>query len=56
MMSEPVTESLARERHEEKIEIRTAMGRFAGFTILATAVAVLAVLVATAVSRRTSTR
>jgi hypothetical protein len=48
-MSELVTKSVAQERQEQKIETRTAMGRIAGFTIVATAVAALTVLVATAV-------
>src|SRR5258707_13738178 len=45
-MSELVTKSAAQ---EQKIETRTAVERIAGFTIVATAVAVLAFLVATAV-------
>jgi hypothetical protein len=44
-----MTESVAQEPQEKKIETRTAVERIAGFTIVATAVAVLAVLVATAV-------
>jgi Cytochrome P460 len=48
-MSELVTKSVAQEQQEQKIETRTAVERIAGFTIVATAVAVLAVLVATAV-------
>ena len=48
-MSELVTKSVAQEEQEQKIETRTAVERIAGFTIVATAVAVLAVLVATAV-------
>jgi hypothetical protein len=48
-MSEPVTKSVAQEQKEQKIETSTAVERIAGFTIVATAVAVLAVLVATAV-------
>jgi hypothetical protein len=40
---------VAQEQQEQKIETRTAVERSAGFTIGATAVAVLAVLVATAV-------
>ena len=47
-MSELVTKSVAQEQQEQKIETRTAVDRIAGFTIVATAVAVLAVL-ATAV-------
>src|SRR6202041_2502836 len=48
-MSELVTKSVAQEEQEQKIETRTAVQRIAGFTIVATAVAVLAVLVAAAV-------
>ncbi len=48
-MSELLTKSVAQQQQEEKIETRTAVERIAGFTILATAVAVLAVLVAAAV-------
>ena len=48
-MSELVTKSVAQEQQEQKIETRTAMERIAGFMIFATAVAALAVLVATAV-------
>jgi hypothetical protein len=44
-----MTKSVAPEQQEQKIETRTAVERIAGFTIVATAVAVLAVLVATAV-------
>src|SRR6202142_2877956 len=47
-MSEPVTNSVVQE-HEQKIETRTAVERIADFTIVARAVAVFAVLVATAV-------
>ena len=43
-MSEPVTKSVAQEQQEQKIETRTAVKRIAGFTIVATAMAVLAVL------------
>ena len=43
-MSELVTKSVAQEQQEQKIETRTAVKRIAGFTIVATAVAVLAVL------------
>ena len=46
-MPELVTESVAQEQQEKKIETRTAVERIAGFTILATVVAVLAVLAAT---------
>jgi hypothetical protein len=48
-MSELVTKSVAQEQQEQKIETRTAVERIAGFTIVATAVAVLAVFVATTV-------
>jgi hypothetical protein len=48
-MSELVTKSVAQEQQEQKIETSTAVERIAGFTIVATAVAVLAVLVAAAV-------
>ncbi len=48
-MSELLTKSVAQEQQEQKMETRTAVERIAGFTILATAVAVLAVLVAAAV-------
>jgi hypothetical protein len=48
-MSELVTKSVAQEQQEQKIGTRTAVERIVGFTIVATAVAVLAVLVATAV-------
>jgi len=48
-MSELVTKSVAQEQQERGIEPRTAVERIAGFPIVATAVAVLAVLVATAV-------
>jgi hypothetical protein len=40
-MSELVTKSVAQEQQEQKIETRTAVERIAGFTIVATAVAVL---------------
>jgi hypothetical protein len=40
---------VAQEQQEQKIETRTVVQPFAGFTIVATAVAVLSVLVATAV-------
>jgi hypothetical protein len=45
-MSELVTKSVAQEQQEQKIETRTTVQRVAGFAIVATAVAVLAVLVA----------
>ena len=48
-MSEPVTKFVAQEQQEQRIETRAAMRRINGFTIVATAVAALAVLVATAV-------
>ena len=48
-MSERVTKSVAQEQPGQKIETRTAAQRVAGFTVVVTAVAVLAVLVATAV-------
>jgi hypothetical protein len=48
-MSEPVTKFVAQEQQERRIETRAAMRRINGFTIVATAVAALAVLVATAV-------
>jgi len=48
-MSELVTKSVAQEQPGQKIETRTAAQRVAGFTVVLTAVAVLAVLVATAV-------
>jgi hypothetical protein len=47
-MFELVTKSVAQERQEQKIEARNALQRIAGFTIIATAVAGLAVLVAAA--------
>lgn len=47
-MSEPVTKSVAQEKQEQKVGTRTAVGRSAGFTIVATAAAALAVLVAAA--------
>ena len=43
-----VTKSVAQEQQEQKIETRTAVGRIAGFAVVATAAAVLAVLVAAA--------
>ena len=46
-MSEPLTKSVVREQQEQKIEPRIAVKRIAGFTIAATAVAILALLVAT---------
>jgi hypothetical protein len=48
-MSELVRKSVAQEQREQKIETRTAVERVGGFTIVAIAVAALAVLVATAV-------
>jgi hypothetical protein len=47
-MFELVTKSVAQERQEQKIEARNALQRIAGFTISATAMAGLAVLVAAA--------
>jgi hypothetical protein len=46
-VSELLIKSVAQQQQEQKIETRTAVERIAGFTILATAVAVLAVLAAT---------
>jgi hypothetical protein len=43
-MSEFVTKSVAQEQQEQSIETRTAVKCIGGFTIVATAVAVLAVL------------
>ena len=43
-MSELVTKSVPQEQQEQRIETRTAVKRIAGFTIVATAVTVLAVL------------
>jgi len=48
-MAAVVTGCVAHEQQEQKIETRSAVERTAGFAIVATAVAVLAVLVATAV-------
>src|ERR1700731_504203 len=48
-MSELVTKSVAQEQKEQKVETRTAVQRITGFTLVATAVAVLAVLVAAVV-------
>jgi hypothetical protein len=48
-MPEPVTKSVAQEQQEQKIETRTAGERITGFTMVARAVAVFVVLVATAV-------
>ncbi len=45
-MSELVTKSVAQQQQGQKIETRTVVERIAGFTIVAIAVAVLAVLVA----------
>jgi hypothetical protein len=47
-MSELVRRSVAQEQQQQKIETRTAVERIAGFTIVATAVTVLAVLGAAA--------
>jgi hypothetical protein len=54
-MSELVTKSVPQEQQEQKIETRTAVKRIAGFTIVATAVAVLAVLGAVVLSRKAKT-
>ena len=43
-MPDPMKESVAQEQREQKIETRTAVKRIAAFTIVATAMAVLAVL------------
>ncbi len=43
-MSEPVTKSVPEEQQEQRIETRTAVKRIGSFTMVATAVAVLAVL------------
>jgi hypothetical protein len=48
-VTELVTKSVALEQQRQKIETRAVVKRIAGFTILATVVAVFAVLVATAV-------
>jgi hypothetical protein len=48
-VSELLTKSVAQQQQEQKMERRTAVGRFAGSIIVAAAVAVLAVLVAAAV-------
>ena len=48
-MSQPVTKSVGQRQQVRKIETPKAGGRIAGFTIVATAVAVFAVLVAAAV-------
>jgi hypothetical protein len=48
-MSELVTKSMVQQQHRQKIETPAAVGRIAGFCIVATAVAVLAVLVAAVV-------
>jgi hypothetical protein len=48
-VSELLTKSVVQQQQEQKIETRTAVERVAGFTIVATAVALLAALVATAV-------
>ncbi|MGD0568058.1 MAG: cytochrome P460 family protein [Candidatus Sulfotelmatobacter sp.] len=47
-MSELVTKSVAQEQQEQKIETRTTAERIAGFTTVATAMAVLAILGAAA--------
>src|ERR1700733_2029580 len=48
-MSELVTKPVAQKQQEQKTETRTVVERIAGFTMVATAVAVLAVLAATVV-------
>jgi hypothetical protein len=48
-MSELVTKSVTQQQQEQKTETRTAVQRVAGFTVVATAVVVLAVLAAAAV-------
>ena len=48
-MSELVTKSVAQKQQEQEMETRTFVEHIAGFTIIATAVAVLAALVAVAV-------
>jgi hypothetical protein len=48
-MSKLVTKSAAQEQREQKMETRTAVKRIAGYTIVVTAVAALAILAATAV-------
>jgi hypothetical protein len=48
-MSELVTKSVAQELQDQETETRTAVKRITGFTLVATAVAVLVVLVAAAV-------
>ena len=48
-MSELVTKPVMQEQAEQQIEARVAVGRIAGFTNVATGVAALAVLAATAV-------
>ena len=55
-MSELVTKSVAQDQQEQKIETRAAVKRIAGFTIVAAAVAVLAVLVAVAVYAQSQDR
>ena len=45
-MSELVTKSVAQEQQEQKVEARSVVQRITGFTLVATAVALLAVLVA----------
>jgi hypothetical protein len=43
-MSELVTKSVPQEQQEQKLETRTGVARIAGFALIATAVAVLAIL------------
>ena len=51
-MSEFVRKSVAQEQREKKIETRTAVERIGSFTIVATAVAVVAILAAAALYAR----
>jgi hypothetical protein len=55
-MSELLTKSVAQERHEQKIEARTAVERSVGFAIVTIAVAVIAVLGATVVYAQNHTQ
>ena len=54
-MSERVTNSVAQEQQEQKIATSTAATRTGGFTIVATAVAALAVLAPLSFSRKART-
>src|SRR5881398_2314843 len=49
LMSELVTKSVAQEQQQQNIEARTTVERIAGFSIVGSAVAAIAILVATAV-------